>query len=96
MEVSINRYDDGVPFVRIEGARYVDLTCMTVTMDGKPHPAWHLCMYVQPAELVDLCNAIRSLRDSDHDAANVEHAERQAILAELQASAERYMGGETS
>jgi hypothetical protein len=97
MRVETVRLSNDTAGITIAGAQYVSMTAGCYPSGTYTELSLHLTS----EQCCELCNAIRSLRDADHDAANEAHADRLAMLAEQQAAAERIasaraVGGETS
>jgi hypothetical protein len=50
---------------------------------GNPWQDWDLYAALEPADVAELCNAIRDLRDADHEDALHEGADRERQAAEV-------------
>lgn len=73
MRVEIGRLDDGAARVTIAGARYVSMAA-THYPTGRYS---ELYLHLTGEQCCDLCNALRALRDADHEEALRERAARE-------------------
>lgn len=70
MEVKVKRTAYGTISIQIEKARSVSLTGVDYYDScGETRQSWDLYAALEPADVAELCNAIRDLRDADHDEA---------------------------